>query len=86
MPPLVLTDIRRVIGVVGVPGVVMGRAPSDLLLIVMLTRATLLSGQWPVDKMRPLMADMQTARLGVDHSDARRRTGRKSLVGCADLE
>ena len=54
--------------------------------VVMLTRATLLSGQWPVDKMRPLMADMQTARLGVDHSDARRRTGRKSLVGCADLE
>jgi hypothetical protein len=45
-----------------------------------------LSGQWSVDNMRPLMADMQTARLGVDHSDARRRTGRKSLVGCADLE
>jgi len=48
-----------------------------------------LSGRWPVDNMRPLMADMQTASLGVDHYDARRRacrTGRKSLVGCADLE
>jgi len=39
--------------------------------------------------MRPLMADMQTASLGVDQNDVRRRacrTGRKSLVGCADLE
>ena len=44
---------------------------------------------WPVDNMRPLMADMQTASLGVDQNDVRRRacrTGRKSLVGCADLE
>ena len=40
MRALVLTDIRLVIGVAGVPGVVTGRAPSDLLLLVMLTRAT----------------------------------------------
>jgi hypothetical protein len=28
-------------------------------------------GRWPVDNIRPLMADMQAANLGVDHYGAR---------------